>query len=61
MPVSDKRRAEILAMAPEDRAVLADLLRRQRAKIPEQIARLEEDQREIDAWLAEFAPDVDTP
>lgn len=57
-PVSDERRRQILAMRPEDRAALASLIRRERNKIPGEIARLQDEQQRLNQWLAEFAPEL---
>lgn len=46
MPISD------------DLAALADIIRRQRDKIPAEIARLQEQEQHLTEWLAEFAPDA---
>lgn len=42
-------------MKPEDRAALVDLMRRSRDEIPAEIARLQQQQDELTAWLTEFA------
>lgn len=55
--VSDERRAQIWAMQPEDRAALADIIRRSRDKIPAQIAKLRDEEVELTAWLEEFDQD----
>lgn len=56
--VSDERRRQILAMRPEDRGALASLIRRERDKIPGEIARLQDEQERLTQWLAEFAPEL---
>lgn len=55
--VSDERRAQIWAMQPEDRAALADIIRRSRDKIPAEIAKLRDEEVELTAWLEEFDQD----
>jgi hypothetical protein len=55
----EEHRRRIWAMAPEDRASLAALIRRGRDKIPDKIAKLEQQYTEVTAWLAEFDPDGD--
>jgi hypothetical protein len=54
----EARRARILAMTPEARADLATLMRRSLDKIPAQITKLQEEQKQLTDWLAEFAPDL---
>lgn len=44
-------------MKPEDRAALADIIRRSRDKIPAEIAKLRDEEVELTAWLEEFAPE----
>jgi hypothetical protein len=44
-------------MKPEDRSALADIIRRGRDKIPAEIEKLRQEERELTAWLDEFAPD----
>ena len=53
--ISDERR-QILAIHSEDRALLADLIRRERDKIPGEIARRRDEQQRLNDWLAELAP-----
>jgi hypothetical protein len=55
--INDERRAQLLAMKPEDLAALAALIRRSRDAIPAQIAQLQRQQTELTAWLEEFDPD----
>jgi hypothetical protein len=55
---AEQRRARILALSPEDRDVLAGLIRKQLGQIPGQLAKLIEDQAELIAWIAEFAPQM---
>ena len=54
----EEHRARILAMTPEDRAALAELMLRQRNKIPGEIAALQAEMRDLDEWLVEFAPEL---
>jgi hypothetical protein len=49
----------IWAMKPEDRASLAALVRRERDKIPDEIAKLRRQYAESTEWLEEFDPDGD--
>jgi hypothetical protein len=44
-------------MTPEDRAALADIIRRSRDKIPAEIAKLQDEQQAATAWLEEFDAD----
>lgn len=53
---AEQRRARIRALHPEDRAVLAGIIRKQLDRIPDQIAKLRKDEQALTEWLAEFAP-----
>ncbi|BEL07864.1 hypothetical protein Q0Z83_060550 [Actinoplanes sichuanensis] len=55
---TEQRRARILALSPEDRAFLAGIIRRQLDRIPDQIAKLREDEQALTEWLTEFAPEM---
>lgn len=57
-PPDESRRARILAMSPDARAALAEVMRQQRDKAAAEIARLQAEQQQITKWLAEFAPDA---
>lgn len=54
-------RRRILAMKPEDRALLAQLMLEQHEKTVRDIALLQARQADTLEWLAEFAPDMVPP
>lgn len=51
-------RDKILSMSPEDRAMMAGLMRQRLANIPGKIAELQREANGIEQWLQEFAPET---
>jgi hypothetical protein len=54
-------RDRILGMSPEDRTMLADLMRKRLEAIPGKIAELESEAADLRDWLATYAPEQAQP
>jgi hypothetical protein len=58
MSTPDSRNEHLRNLSPDSKALLAEIMRQRRDKATAEIARLQEELRQTDEWLAEHAPDT---
>ncbi len=49
----------IADLSPESKALLVEIMRERRRKAEAEIAKLQQEVRDLDAWLAEHDPEAD--